>query len=417
VGVLNLGGSRFLHAYGTANTYVGTNAGNLNSTAFNNTAVGYQALMNETGGGVNTAFGYQALLKDINGSENTAIGNSALASNVSGMYNTALGGASLGDNVGGGSNTAVGYNALGFNCWNVSPCNANYNSGLGFHSGDTNTSGWGNRAGANNTFLGAFSGSTSSNLTNATAVGYEAVVSASNALVLGSINGVNGATASVNVGIGTATPAYALDVVGDINASGCVIASGSTIGGTCSSDARLKTNVQPFQPSLDKLAELQPVQFNWRGSNPPAYQFGPGRATGLIAQEVQKVFPSMVSTDAQGYQQVNYSLLPFMLLEGVRELKARNDGLRAQLREQQEQIASLSRSSAAKEAEIASLSRQVAQLRKAQEQMTVMVARLAGAQAGTAKAQPLSPPTQAGVKGTASAKQIPRTITLAKLPF
>jgi hypothetical protein len=41
----------------------------------------------------------------------------------------------------------------------------------------------------------------STQLTNATAIGANAVVSANNALVLGSINGVNGATASTNVGI------------------------------------------------------------------------------------------------------------------------------------------------------------------------------------------------------------------------
>ena len=45
-------------------------------------------------------------------------------------------------------------------------------------------------------------------------------MSESNALVLGSINGVNGATSNVNVGIGTATPSAALDVVGGVKIEG-----------------------------------------------------------------------------------------------------------------------------------------------------------------------------------------------------
>jgi hypothetical protein len=43
-------------------------------------------------------------------------------------------------------------------------------------------------------------------LSNATAIGSKALVAASNALVLGSINGVNGAAASTKVGIGTTAP-------------------------------------------------------------------------------------------------------------------------------------------------------------------------------------------------------------------
>src|SRR5207245_4547563 len=108
----------------------------------------------------------------------------------------------------GNQNTASGVNAL-FN--NTTGAN---NIASGYHAGFANTTGQGN------TFLGYLADAGSATLTNATAIGANAVVGESNALVLARINGVNGATASVNVGIGTATPAQMLDVAGNINASG-----------------------------------------------------------------------------------------------------------------------------------------------------------------------------------------------------
>src|SRR6185436_13765421 len=65
-----------------------------------------------------------------------------------------------------------------------------------------------------NTLVGAES-STSGNLTNAGAIGYKAFVGQNDSLVLGSINGVNSATADTKVGIGTTTPGERLHVVGN----------------------------------------------------------------------------------------------------------------------------------------------------------------------------------------------------------
>ena len=78
--------------------------------------------------------------------------------------------------------------------------------------------------------------STQPNLTNATAIGAYADVAESNALVLGSISGVNGATASTHVGIGTTTPQYTLDVHGTGNFTGPVnFAAGQTFPVTITS--------------------------------------------------------------------------------------------------------------------------------------------------------------------------------------
>jgi N-acetylneuraminic acid mutarotase len=92
--------------------------------------------------------------------------------------------------------------------------------------------------GSSNTFLGAFTRMGTGSLTNATAIGALAEVDSSNSVVLGSIAGVNSCTAanncaSTNVGIGTTTPAYTLDVHGTGNFTGLVtFAPNQTFPGT-----------------------------------------------------------------------------------------------------------------------------------------------------------------------------------------
>jgi hypothetical protein len=79
--------------------------------------------------------------------------------------------------------------------------------------------GFNNVSGSNNLFLGSFANPGNGALTNATAIGYRASVNASNSLVLGSINGVNGATENTKVGIGTTTPVASLHVEGTLKAT------------------------------------------------------------------------------------------------------------------------------------------------------------------------------------------------------
>jgi hypothetical protein len=199
-------------------------AGNAATTGQGNTGTGVGALASISSGTVNTAIGYLSLTSETTGSENTALGYEALQNATTPSWNTAVGLSALAFDTTGGSNTAVGSAALVFNN------TGSNNSGIGIYAGYA----FPNLTGSNDTFLGAFtSPGSATSINNATAIGANAEVTASNSLVLGSINGVNGATASTNVGIGTTTPAYALDVHGTGNFTGTVnFASGQTFPGT-----------------------------------------------------------------------------------------------------------------------------------------------------------------------------------------
>ncbi|MGO9211029.1 MAG: protease pro-enzyme activation domain-containing protein [Terriglobales bacterium] len=164
---------------------------------------------------------------------------------------------------------------------------------------------------------------------------------------------------------GVPTPATALQVKGDIRVgtsgtNGCLQNfAGTAIAGTCSSDARLKTNILPFAPILDRLVKLQPVHFDWNTEQYPDYHFGAGRNSGLLAQDVEKVFPELVSADVHGFKTVNYSELPYLTLAAIRELKTESDYLRAQLSERKAENDSLRAQLAERQRELEELRQEV----------------------------------------------------------
>jgi len=213
-----IGGSLF--AFGSAadaNALLGF-SGNSTMTGQLNTANGALALLSNTTGQGNTASGYQSLVANTTGLGNTASGLFALEHNTTGTDNTASGDQALQDSTTGLDNTAYGAVAL------QSTTTGNNNSAAGAQALANNTTG------SNNTALGYNAGPdpAHTNLTNSTAIGENAVVSSSNALVLGG----TGADA-VKVGIGTATPSSTLDVRGTGNFTGAItFAAGQTFPGT-----------------------------------------------------------------------------------------------------------------------------------------------------------------------------------------
>lgn len=82
------------------------------------------------------------------------------------------------------------------------------------------------------------------------------------------------------------------------------------------SDKRLKTDLKNLSGSLAKLSQLQGYSYRWLDTiRTQTLQ------TGLIAQEVEKLFPELVNTDDKGYKSMNYNGLIPHLIEAVKELK------------------------------------------------------------------------------------------------
>ena len=301
---------------GKFNTFMGADAGLANSTGQFNAFFGADAGRANTASG-NSFFGAEAGQTTTTGSDNSYFGRGAGGNSTTGSNNSFFG-------------TGAGLNNL----------TGNGNSFFGTFAGDAN------EAGNNNTLIGHFADVGSNNLSNATAIGAFSVVAQSNSLVLGSVNGVNGATATVNVGIGTTTPVDRLHVRGDIRVgtgtTGCVKdADGTVLTGSCSSDARLKQAITAFPATLDRLVRLRPVHFLWRAKQYPDRAFGDKQSYGLIAQEVEEVMPELVAEDERGYKVVNYSKLPLMSVQAIKELKSENDDLKKLLLRQQSQMEAL----------------------------------------------------------------------------
>ena len=135
--------------------------------------------------------------------------------------------------------------------------------------------------------------------------------------------------------------------VGNAGTNGCVKRfDGTGLIGTCVSDRRFKKDITPFGPVLNQLTALQPVHYFWRAADFPERHFGNSRTYGLIAQEVEQVLPELVATDSDGYKAIDYSELPFLTIQAMKELKAENDTLKervAELEPLKQRVAELER--------------------------------------------------------------------------
>jgi len=119
-----------------------------------------------------------------------------------------------------------------------------------------------------------------------------------------------------SVGVGTTNPgAFMLAVNGDAAKPG---------GGSWSvfSDSRLKNDIEPIKPGiLDQLLQLNGYTFEYEPEAIENRLALPGRQTGLIAQEVQQVFPEWVNADEEGYLYITERGLTAIIVEALKELR------------------------------------------------------------------------------------------------
>jgi hypothetical protein len=117
-------------------------------------------------------------------------------------------------------------------------------------------------------------------------------------------------SSNLTVGTDAANTAYPMYVVGDIAATGNVIAY-------VSSDERLKTHISPLENSLEKLKKLSAVDFLWKDHSKGWGKKNP-QDIGLLAQEVEKEFPSLVGEMADGYKGIRYDRMVPVLVDSIK---------------------------------------------------------------------------------------------------
>jgi hypothetical protein len=120
---------------------------------------------------------------------------------------------------------------------------------------------------------------------------------------------------SGNVGIGTSTPAYPLDVNGTARVTALIETSTRT----------LKENIQSYSTDLDKFKKLNPVLFNWKDTKK--------EDIGLIAEELEDLFPEFVSKDDTGNPiGIQYGKLGIIFINVIKEQQKRIEILENQVK-------------------------------------------------------------------------------------
>lgn len=366
---------------GSRNIAIGESSLLNNLDGHSNTAVGYRTMYQNTSGEYNAAFGSNALNANTTGAHNTAIGASALIDNVDGYGNTAIGRLSLGDNTSGGYNTAIGlwaceYNTTGYENTAIGSGALEYNTigygniCLGYQSGDNITSG------DRNIVIGHYIDSYSSTANERLNIGN---------LIFGTgLDGTGSTISTGNIGIGTKSPAYKLDVYGNMQIKssssnvlllidaafssgnseiqfqegnnyrgaigyntnlnymyfyegGNMVLDNGNLGiGTTSpayrlqvgsagdgstaranawntfSDASLKKDLSIIEDPIKKVEQVSGYYYYWKEGEDHE------RQVGIIAQEIEEILPEIVSTDNEGIKSVDYSKLTPLLIEAIK---------------------------------------------------------------------------------------------------
>lgn len=300
---------------GSYNVAVGTASLLNNTNGTSNVAVGYRSLAGNTYGRYNTAVGFDAMKgskgSEITGKSNIAIGTNSLSDATTASNNVAIGHANLAYCTTCANNIAIGHNAGYQN-------SGNNNILIGAETGMRNN-------GNNNIIIGNKLESTG--MANALAIDSNTdtrTYTGTSALIYGNFENrvvkLNGKT--VTVGTSDATQ---VDIHGTTlnlaKASGSRIyvgSSGSTVyikGSTYStSDARLKNIGADFTSGLDKIDKINVKHFTFKDDKTKTPRVG------VIAQDLQKIFPNSVTKDDKGFLNINKDEMFYAVINSVKEL-------------------------------------------------------------------------------------------------
>jgi Chaperone of endosialidase len=146
---------------------------------------------------------------------------------------------------------------------------------------------------------------------------------------------VMGISSAGNVGIGVPIPTYRLQLPNVADATG----QGQANAWQTYSSRRFKSNVATIENALDKVEQMRGVTFDWTSNGK--------HDVGLIAEEVGRVIPEIVSYEANGVdaQSLDYSRLVAVLIEATKEQQK-------QIAQQQQSIDTLQRDTGAQLAEV-----------------------------------------------------------------
>lgn len=270
------------------------------NSAAQNTALGSNALRNNTTGNSNTAIGTNSMQNNTTASQNIAVWVNALLNNSSWQNNTVIGINSMTSNVSGTQNVAVGENALQPNI-----------------SGIQNVSIWvssllSNTIGSQNIAIGTIAWSNLTTGSNNIIIGHGAQATATNA--------------SNQIRLGNTSVTYAW----------------IQVAWTVTSDRNLKSDITGSTLWLDFIKSLNPVIYTRKGDVSRSLEFG------FIAQEVEQLLqknniknPGMVSTDDTGIKSIRYNDFFAPIVRSIQELTQSHDALRATVEEQNAQIQEL----------------------------------------------------------------------------
>ena len=106
---------------------------------------------------------------------------------------------------------------------------------------------------------------------------------------------------------------------------GSITTDGSTVSYTSASDYRLKENIQPMENGLNRLKQLNPVKFEWKGTGK--------QSEGFIAHEVDEIYSDCVEGEKDGerMQTLDYGKITPLLVKAIQEQQTQIDALQSEI--------------------------------------------------------------------------------------